>query len=159
MIKVDLITEMMVSPHLTYLSILTIVSLELGESSQAFVGSLPIPIKLSKRPQTNLSLASYQPTTNLSGRTEASASLPKNVSSAAIRKANYAERDRSRSMDPGALDFAAEEDELDEEEAEGEGPDNADTTGAGGRGRKRALKILQARSEVPEAGMWRSLAS
>jgi hypothetical protein len=27
-----------------------------------------------------------------------------------------------------------------------------------GRGRRRALRILQARSEIPEAGMWRSLA-
>jgi hypothetical protein len=28
----------------------------------------------------------------------------------------------------------------------------------GGRGRQRALRILQIRSEVPDSGMWRSLA-
>lgn len=79
-------------------------------------------------------------------------------SSATIRKAKYAERDRSRSMDPGALDFATEEDEEDTGD-QMEGDQIAiETQVSGERGRKQALKILKARSELPEAGMWRSLA-
>lgn len=108
-----------------------------------------------------LSLASYQPKT-LATQAEVplSPTSQKQPSSTAIRKAAYAERDRSRSMDPGALDFATEEDDEGEEEiVQDEGDLQPDTAGAGGRGRKRALKILQARSEIPEAGMWRSLAS
>ena len=78
------------------------------------------------------------------------------INSTALRKAAYAERDRSRSFDPGALDF----EEIDEED--GGSDDNVSTVSPpeiGERGRKRALKILQARSELPEAGMWRSLAN
>jgi hypothetical protein len=79
-------------------------------------------------------------------------------STVALRKAAYAERDRSRSIDPGALDF--EEDEEEEEatsDVEGDALSQDSTANAGGRGRNRALRILQAGSEVPEAGMWRSL--
>lgn len=73
------------------------------------------------------------------------------MSSSTLRRAAYAERDRQRSLDPGALDFSLEED--DEEEATEE-----ITSGTGHTGRDRALRILQARSSLPEAGMWRSLA-
>lgn len=76
------------------------------------------------------------------------------ISSAAWRKAAYAERDRNRAQDPGALDFAAEGDDDDDNEDE----DNS-AAEQGGRGRQRALKILQVRSEIPDSGMWRSLAS
>lgn len=75
-----------------------------------------------------------------------------------LRKASYAKRDRSRAIDPGALDFIvgvgeeAEEDESDDE------PANPTNTASEGRGRQRALKILEARSKIPEAGMWMSLA-
>lgn len=81
----------------------------------------------------------------------------RHTSSSNLRKASYAERDRSRAIDPGALDFIegngeeAEDDESDEE------PSKANLTDEG-RGRQRAFKILQARSKVPEAGMWMSLA-
>ena len=74
------------------------------------------------------------------------------LTSASYRKASYALRDRSRSLDPGALDFEAVGDE---ESIEGDDGD----TGSLSRGRRRALKILQARSELPAEGMWRSLAS
>ena len=74
------------------------------------------------------------------------------LTSASYRKASYAARDRSRSMDPGALDFEAVDGD---ENIDG---DDADT-GSLSRGRRRALKILQARSELPAEGMWRSLAS
>jgi len=73
------------------------------------------------------------------------------VPSAVLRKAAYAERDRARSMDPGALDFEAGDDD--------EVSDSDDGTEAGNRGRRYALKILQARSELPSEGMWRSLAT
>lgn len=75
-------------------------------------------------------------------------------SATAIRKAMYAERDRIRSIDPGpTLDFN-EEDEV-EDEAVSPDVDDKD----GDRGRRHALSILQARSVIPEAGMWRSMTS
>jgi len=77
--------------------------------------------------------------------------------SATLRRASYAERDRSRAIDPGALDFIAgegEEAEDDESDEESTKANLADE----GRGRQRAFKILQARSKIPEAGMWMSLA-
>ena len=55
-------------------------------------------------------------------------------------------------MDPGALDFDSGGDD------EGIDADDGDA-GSLSRGRRRALKILQARSELPDEGMWRSLAS
>ena len=133
---------------------------EVNGDRAMFVGSLPIPIQL-RRPPPALSLASYQPKT-LGTQMEPDVDglvspARKPISPTAIRKAVYAERDRLRSMDPGTLDFAAEEDKEDNEAAINDAlPDG---TGAGGRGRTRALKILQSQSEIPEAGMWRSLAS
>lgn len=123
--------------------------------------SVPINIINRSRQREVLSLASYVPKSNLADENEPgpSSTTHKASSSVAMRKAAYAERDRSRSMDPGALDFADEE--VDEEEdGESESEPQGNTEGdAGGRGRKRALKILQARSELPPSGMWRSLAS
>ena len=79
------------------------------------------------------------------------------ASSDALRRAAYAKRDLRRSVDPGALDFHADIEEAEEEEGEEE--DTArEPLEAGQRGRERALKILQARSQLPEEGMWRSLA-
>lgn len=81
----------------------------------------------------------------------------RHASSTSFRKASYAERDRSRAMDPGTLDFiagggeGAEQDESDDEPGQTNVPEE-------GRGRQRALKILEARSKIPEAGMWMSLA-
>jgi hypothetical protein len=77
------------------------------------------------------------------------------LTSASYRKASYAARDRSRSLDPGALDFEAVDAVDDDEKLDG---DDGDTSSLS-RGRRRALKILQARSELPSEGMWRSLAS
>lgn len=72
--------------------------------------------------------------------------------SASYRKASYAARDRGRSLDPGALDFET----IDEDESiDGDDGD----PGSLSRGRRRALKILQARSTLPAEGMWRSLAT
>ncbi|TFK43834.1 hypothetical protein BDQ12DRAFT_675634 [Crucibulum laeve] len=121
-------------------------------------GSLPIEIHIRSQAKEVLSLASYQPKTSLTDRPGTVVpSLPKITSSTAIRKAAYAERDRSRSMDPGALDF--EEDEDDVEQDSDEELSKGETLESGGKGRKKALRILQKRSEIPAAGMWRSLAS
>lgn len=80
------------------------------------------------------------------------------MSASAIRKAAYAERDRFRSLDPGNLDFVAEEDE-EEDGEQGDKKATSQSLESGERARKHALKILQARAELPEEGMWRSLAS
>jgi hypothetical protein len=61
------------------------------------------------------------------------------------------EGDQSRKINSTALDTATRDDEGDE------GDDMVGDM-VEGRGHQRALRILQARSEVPEAGMWRSLA-
>lgn len=120
-------------------------------------GSLPVSMKLPK-PREELSLASYQPTT-LTKQTSVTSPTHKKQSSAAIRKAVYAERDRSRTLDPGPLDFASVNDEDEEEEDIDDEPESAPADVAlGERGRRVALKILKARSEIPDSGMWRSLA-
>lgn len=83
-------------------------------------------------------------------------------SSSAARKAVYAQRDRVRSMDPGALDYIVDEDDEEEEEdgdstqvqAEERNHANVELSVS----RRNALEILKIRSEVPPSGMWRSLA-
>jgi len=55
-------------------------------------------------------------------------------------------------MDPGPLDSVVEEDELDDE------AETASVNEEGEKARRQALRILKARSELPEEGMWRSLA-
>jgi len=110
-----------------------------------------LPIAIGHR--NNFGAPSYHPKTSLTDRL--GILVPQyhnNVSSAAMRRAAYAERDRGRSIDPGALDFTVDYDDDDDDDSSG-----ADTS-AGGRARQRALKILQARNKVPAAGMWRSLA-
>ena len=140
---------------------MTFIFLDFPSSLPQMPSSVPINIINRSRQREVLSLASYVPKSNLADENEPgpSSTTHKVSSSVALRKAAYAERDRSRLMDPGALDFADEE--VDEEEGgESESELQGNTDGdVGGRGRKRALKILQARSELPPSGMWRSLAS
>ncbi|PFH49246.1 hypothetical protein AMATHDRAFT_5063 [Amanita thiersii Skay4041] len=123
--------------------------------------SLPMTIAPLIRKKEPLSLASYQPKTSLTDRpgTIVPALISRYPSAAALRRAAYAERDRIRAMDPGALDFATEDEEEEAESSEIETEEDQVEVYEGVRGRKRALKILQARSEIPEEGMWRSLAS
>jgi hypothetical protein len=102
--------------------------------------SLPISIAITPRDHTE------------DGSGDSDAKPEQALTSASYRKASYAARDRSRSLDPGALDFEAVRDD---ESIDGDDGD----TGSLSRGRRRALKILQARSELPAEGMWRSLAS
>ncbi|KAF8634801.1 hypothetical protein AX15_000713, partial [Amanita polypyramis BW_CC] len=128
-----------------------------NESRPGIPGSLPIPIAPITTQKSPLNLASYRPKTSFTNRPGSTvpALVPKHPSAAALRRASYAERDRQRSMDPGALDFATEGDE--ENESSDDEVETGD--GAGTRSRRRALKILQKRSEIPEEGMWRSLAT
>ncbi|EPQ59003.1 hypothetical protein GLOTRDRAFT_135997 [Gloeophyllum trabeum ATCC 11539] len=123
--------------------------------------SMPIAIGPLSRSKKVLGIPSYQPKTSLSDRPGVLVPpLPPNqrrrssgeFSSSTLRKASYAERDRMRNMDPGALDFAAEDVDEDED------TDNDNIPQVGSVGRQRALKILEARSKVPSASMWRSLA-
>ena len=131
----------------------------LPESRAGVPGSLPIPISQLAKKGASLSLASYRPETPFVDHT-AVATLPalssKHASAASFRRASYAERDRQRAMDPGALDFATETDEAESENSEEE--TEVARSDVGTRSRKQALKILQKSSEVPEEGMWRSLA-
>ena len=114
--------------------------------------SVPISIVIRNQLPEPLNISSYRPkTTAIPNQPRSSngdvPSLPhgqKITSSTSIRKAKYAERDRARSMDPGALDFAIIEEDVAEEETL---TDHI----PGERGRKLALKILKARSELPEA--------
>lgn len=110
--------------------------------------SLPIPIAPLKQGRFGVPM---QPKTSLSDRPGVLVPALHKESSAALRRASYAERDRSRLIDPGTLDFTAEEDEDEEEEVD------ADLGSIGGKGRQSALKILRARNEVPAAGELRLL--
>ncbi|KAF8528938.1 hypothetical protein BU17DRAFT_80090 [Hysterangium stoloniferum] len=122
---------------------------DLWRNPSRFASSLPVQIRPLARFQPTL-----EPKTSLAEKQGVlvpplNETKAKPDSAAAIRKAVYDERDRSRSIDPGpALDF---NDGVEDEEA----IDASDLD----RGRQRALSILQARSVVPEAGMWRSMAS
>jgi hypothetical protein len=115
---------------------------------------LPVAIgPLRRRPEP----PEYQAKTSLTDRPGIlvpalrTAGIP---SSAAMRRASYAERDRLREIDPGALDFVVADDDDYEED------DNSTVVGTyvGERSRQRALRILEARSKEPDSGMWRSLA-
>lgn len=65
------------------------------------------------------------------------------------RRASYAERDHSRTIDPGALDFIAGEDvEGDESNEEPSKVNIADEE----RGGQRVLKILKARGRIQACG-------
>lgn len=107
--------------------------------------SLPIPINFDARTRQSLGVPSYRPKTSLSDR-PGMLVPPLRMSSDALRKAAYAERDRTRDLDPGALDFALEDDEEEEQE------DVVVDLEVGSTGRQRALKIMQARDKIPAAG-------
>ncbi|KAH7931149.1 hypothetical protein BV22DRAFT_1052884 [Leucogyrophana mollusca] len=118
--------------------------------------SLPVDIGPLSHVREPLSLASYQPKTSLSDRVGALVPpLPgaggRYATSASLRRASYAERDRSRLMDPGALDFAIQDEDEDGDESEDELSEvHAQDEG---RGRQRAFKILEARSKIPAEGI------
>jgi len=105
--------------------------------------------------QKSLGPPLYQVKTSLSDRPEVPVpTFPNRATSEASGKASYTERDRSRDVDPGPMNFAASS-VVDGQDESDDGPGKL----VEGRGRQHALRILQARSELPEAGMWRSLAS
>ncbi|KIK29049.1 hypothetical protein PISMIDRAFT_672442 [Pisolithus microcarpus 441] len=118
--------------------------------------SLPVNIRPLVRRREPLSLASYRPKTSLPDR--AGVMVPplpdppggRHVSSLL----SHAGRDQTARS--GTADFLTAEADEDGERSEDEPtqvgiPDEA-------RGRQRALKILKARSKIPAASMWRSLA-
>lgn len=117
------------------------------------VGSLPIKIKKFETAKP-LSLSSYV------GQEDEPAALPTvngRQSSSSIRKAAYLEKDRARAIDPGPLDVVVEDDEAEDDGAEDDDV-ISEARDEGEKARLQALRILQARSELPEEGMWRSLA-
>ncbi|KAJ6515400.1 hypothetical protein C8R45DRAFT_956389 [Mycena sanguinolenta] len=140
-----------------------------GTSQAGMPGSMPINIRPVANPRPNLSLASYRPQTMPSAPQVPEPEPPLPVPSSSVRRALYAERNLQRAMDPGALDFAVdassviEEEEEEAEEDHTTGGADAPTTCASfdelDIGRKHARKILQARNDVPDSGMWRSLAT
>ncbi|KAG8681921.1 hypothetical protein FRC09_017145 [Ceratobasidium sp. 395] len=77
------------------------------------------------------------------------------------RERTYAMRDLARSVDPGpVLELQAAEDaaeDTDEDETEGE--DTLGEMSSAERVRRRTMRIVQRQSGVPDAGMWRSVAS
>lgn len=137
------------------------------DDHMAFVGSLPVDILPAARSRNQaLNLASYQPKSTLAVQSSApndTLSLQRTPSASASRRAAYAERDLSRSMDPGAHDFslsgAGGDDPSDEEDQESTEETERRSLQGGQKGRNYAKKILQARSAIPDDGMWRSLAT
>ena len=114
--------------------------------------SAPIPIAPIGQGR-NFGVHSYQTKTSLSDRPGVLVPALRR-SSTALRKASYAERDRLRSIDPGIVDFA-DEDEEDDDDDDLDLTDGANAQ-LGGRARRQALKILQARDSVPAAGEFSS---
>ena len=112
-----------------------------GNDEHAIAQSLPIPIGLNGRMQ-GFGKPSFQQKTLLSDRPGLLVPALHQTSSS-LRRASYAERDRTRPVDPGALDFAADDDYDDDVDSDPE---------TGGKARQRALKILKARNEMPAAG-------
>lgn len=120
------------------------------------VGSLPMKIKRFE-PSKPLSLASYvgqDAHSEIAEPIAPSTVNGKKPSSSSIRKAVYLEKDRARAIDPGPLDAVVEDEEVDDDEDD----DLTDSQDEGEKARVQASRILQARSELPEEGMWRSLA-
>lgn len=111
--------------------------------------SLPIPIGPLGSARPNYGMPPFRK--NADGLV--SGSLDK-VSAAAMRRASYAQRDRMREIDPGALDFDIEEE--DEEEV---AQFMENDTQVGGKSMQRAMNILQKHSEIPNAGRFSALDS
>lgn len=116
-----------------------------AEDNHQIAQSLPIPIGPLGQHGHTFGIPPYQPKTSLSDRPGVLVPPLRNGSTASsLRRQSYAERDRVRPIDPGALDFAVDEDGA-EEDVESD-PET------GGKARQRALKILKARDEMPAAG-------
>ncbi|KAG8697933.1 hypothetical protein FRC08_006231 [Ceratobasidium sp. 394] len=77
------------------------------------------------------------------------------------RERTYAMRDLARSVDPGpVLELQAAEDAAeDTDEDETEGDDTLGEMSSAERVRRRTMRIIQRQSGIPDAGMWRSVAS
>ncbi|KAG9121806.1 hypothetical protein FRC07_002078 [Ceratobasidium sp. 392] len=77
------------------------------------------------------------------------------------RERTYAMRDLARSVDPGpVLELQAAEDAAEDTDEDGtEGEDTLGEMSSAERVRRRTMRIVQRQSGVPDAGMWRSVAS
>lgn len=74
------------------------------------------------------------------------------------RERTYALRDLARSVDPGpVLELQAAEDAAEDTDEEEE--DTLGEISSAERVRRRTMRIVQRQSGVPDAGMWRSVAS
>ncbi|KAJ7068736.1 hypothetical protein C8F01DRAFT_1018302 [Mycena amicta] len=124
-------------------------------NNAGIASSMPIAIRTLGRPPVHLSLASYRPEEALPPNQNQNRQAPSQPPApGSLRSSMYAERDIHRAIDPGALDFAVDNGTiLEEDEAEADDDDRL------GRGRDRALRILQARNELPDSSMFYSLAS
>ena len=95
----------------------------------------------------NIPRTSLQPKTSLTDRPGLLVPALR-TSSAAVRRQVYAERDRSRQIDPGAFEL---DDTGDEEEEDDREPNLL----VGSLAEKRALQILEAADGVPAEGQSR----
>ncbi|KAJ3775709.1 hypothetical protein FB446DRAFT_843033 [Lentinula raphanica] len=153
------------------------------QAVQGIPSSVPVTIHRpsSKAKTQPLTLASYQPNAVLSDNmdlsNDSSRADEKRQTSTALRRVSYAEGDVNRGVDPGMFDYVLEVHPEEEEEDDDYQDDSGDRgedgeSNLGGRnkgtngtstttskGRARAQKILeaQAKSGVPDDGMWRSL--
>ncbi|KAJ3966436.1 hypothetical protein EV361DRAFT_935209 [Lentinula raphanica] len=153
------------------------------QAVQGIPSSVPVTIHRpsSKAKTQPLTLASYQPNAGLSDNmdlsNDSSRADEKRQTSTALRRVSYAEGDVNRGVDPGMFDYVLEVHPEEEEEDDDYQDDSGDRgedgeSNPGGRnkgtngtstttskGRARAQKILeaQAKSGVPDDGMWRSL--
>ncbi|KAJ3752495.1 hypothetical protein EV360DRAFT_55107 [Lentinula raphanica] len=128
--------------------------------------SVPVTIHRpsSKAKTQPLTLASYQPNAVLSDNmdlsNDSSRADEKRQTSTALRRVSYAEGDVNRGVDPGMFDYVLEVHPEEEEEDDDYQDDRTNgTSTTTSKGRARAQKILeaQAKSGVPDDGMWRSL--
>ena len=117
---------------------------------QTFYGCPYGPVLSASRPTPDTVPEHPEPAPETETTTTNDQILP----SSSVRQAVYAERDLHRAIDPGALDFIP-----DEEDTTNISPTVSSAPANGTGGRHLALKIIQARNELPDSGLWRSLAS
>lgn len=79
-------------------------------------------------------------------------------SAVANRREAYAERDRTRSLDPGILEFIPDSDGGEEGSQSDQSDEDLNQVPLS-RSQRSALKIIKAADSLPAEGMWRSLAS
>ncbi|KAG8745760.1 hypothetical protein FRC10_007021 [Ceratobasidium sp. 414] len=133
----------------------------MGDNPSKFATSLPV--RIAAGPLTMDTAEEREPKTSL--HNEPGVLVPPlrlhTQTPRQSRERTYAMRDLARSVDPGpVLELQAAEDaagDTDEDETEGE--DTLGEMSSAERVRRRTMRIVQRQSGVPDAGMWRSVAS